>query len=412
MPQGSIEDCPMLIVGAGAAGLAAAITAARRGIRVTLLEQNKEAGKKILVSGNGRCNIANRHPEPRRFHSSGPEALFKALQGFDAARIIRFLESVGIEVMEEEEGKLFPMGRQAASVVKLLTRECQRLGVTFVSDCRVEEIRLQGDGFLLESGGGSFRDRTLLLASGSPAAPQLGGSNAGMLLAQSLGHRLIPPRPALVALESEERWPKKAAGVKLRARVRLTASGQAVSEKEGDLLFTDYGVSGLAILDLSREASLRLAEWEPCDLIIDLMPLWGKERLTGLLIGRIDPQRRLPLDLWLEGVLHRKLVPIILEKSGIDLPDESKLNRKSVGRLVYAIKNLRLSVAQTRDFRYAEVATGGIDISQVDPETMESRLVPGLYFAGEILDVDGDRGGFNFHWAWTSGIRAGSAVEC
>jgi predicted Rossmann fold flavoprotein len=214
-----------------------------------------------------------------------------------------------------------------------------------------------------------------------------------------------------VALECEESWPKKAAGVKLRARIRLLASGQTVTERTGDLLFTDYGVSGLAVLDLSREASLRLAEWEPCDLLIDLMPGRSRERLTTLLTERIDPERKLPLDLWLEGVLHRKLVPLILEMSGLDLKDESKLNRKSLGRLVYAIKNLRLAVTQTRDFRYAEVATGGIDVSQVDPESMESRLIPGLYFAGELLDVDGDRGGFNFHWAWTSGIRAGLAVE-
>ncbi|WP_042204476.1 NAD(P)/FAD-dependent oxidoreductase [Nitratifractor salsuginis] len=401
----------MLIVGAGAAGLAAAITAARRGMQVTLLEQNKEPGKKILVSGNGRCNIANHHPEPHRFHSNDPDFLRKALKGFDAERISGFLQSLGLEVEEEEEGKLFPMGRQAASVVKLLTRECQRLGVKLVTDCHVEEIIKEKEGFLIKSSCGIFRDISLLLAGGAPAAPQLGGSNRGMLMAQSLGHRLIPPRPALVALESEEAWPKKAAGVKVRARVRLAASGQTVKEKDGDLLFTDYGVSGLAVLDLSREASLRLAEWEPCDLLIDLLPQWSKERLTAFLTKRIDPHRRLPIDLWLEGVLHRKLVPIILEKSGLKLSDESQLNRKSIGRLVYAVKNLKLAVTQTRDFRYAEVATGGIDVTQVDPETMESRLVPGLYFAGEILNVDGDRGGFNFHWAWTSGIRAGISID-
>ena len=401
----------MLIVGAGAAGLAAAITAARRGVEVVVLEQNERPGKKILVSGNGRCNIANRRPDPARFHSTRPERVKEILRGYDAKKVLDFLRSVGIETEEEEDGKLFPLGRQAASVVNLLTRECQRLGVELVTGCQVMEIRREKEGFSLKSSQGTHRCRQLLLTTGSPAAPQLGGSNAGMLFAQSLGHRLIPPRPALVALESDASWPKRASGVKLHARVRLLASDSFVTEREGDLLFTDYGVSGLAVLDLSREASLRLAEWEPCELSIDLMPGWSKERLSKLLTERIDPDRDLPLDLWLEGVLHRKLVPVILKITGIRIGSEKQLNRKIIRQLLYTIKNLKLPIRQTRDFRYAEVATGGIDLAEVDPERMESRKVPGLYFAGEILDVDGDRGGFNFHWAWSTGIRAGMSVK-
>jgi predicted Rossmann fold flavoprotein len=232
-----------------------------------------------------------------------------------------------------------------------------------------------------------------------------------MLFAQALGHRLIPPRPALVALESDAAWTKQAAGVKLPARIGLLASGSLVTEREGDLLFTDYGVSGLAVLDLSREASLRLAEWESCELSIDLIPGWGKERLGKLLTDRIDPERNLPLDLWLEGILHRRLVPILLEISGIGIQSEKQLNRKTVRQLVYTIKHLKLPILKTRDFRYAEVAAGGIDLTEIDPERMESQKVSGLYFAGEILDVDGDRGGFNFHWAWTTGMRAGRSVR-
>jgi len=401
----------LIVVGAGAAGLAAAITAARRGEEVALLESNDKPGKKILVSGNGRCNIGNRSLNPSRYHSSDPDFVSRVLRGYDAAKIIDFLGRIGIEIEEEDKGKLYPMGRQAASVVTLLTRECQRLGVEIVTGCQVTEIRREESEFALETRRGTYRTKQLLLAAGSPAAPQLGGSNSGMLFAQSLGHRLIPPRPALVALESEECWPRRAAGVKLPARIRLIASGTPVTEREGDLLFTDYGVSGLAVLDISREASLRLADWEPCELNIDLIPYWSKERLNRLLTERIDPERDLPLDLWMEGVLHRKLVPVVLEKSGVKITGEGELNRKSIGRIVYTLKNLRLSISQTRDFRYAEVATGGIDVRDVDPLTMESKLIPGLYFAGEILDVDGDRGGFNFHWAWTTGIRAGLGVR-
>ena len=177
------------------------------------------------------------------------------------------------------------------------------------------------------------------------------------------------------------------------------------------MLFTDYGVSGLVVLDLSRDASLRLAEGEHCELTIDLMPYWSKQRLGKMLSDRIDPRRNLPLGLWLEGVLHRKLVSIVLEASGVRCAGERDLNRKTIRRLVYAIKHLTLPIRKTRDFRYAEVATGGIELGDIDPERMESRIIPGLYFAGEILDVDGDRGGFNFHWAWSTGIRAGKSVK-
>ncbi len=401
----------MLIVGAGAAGLSAAITAARRGIKVTVLEQNSEPAKKIRVSGNGRCNIANRNPDPSRYHCSDPQFLKRALDGFDIKRIIKFFHSLGIELEEEDEGRLYPMGRQALSVVTLLKRESERLGVKLISKCPVVEIIKTKKAFRIRSECNEFKDSSVLLACGSPAAPQLGGNKSCMFLAKSLGHRLITPYPALVALESKESWPKRAAGVKLHARIKLYAQREAISQTQGDLLFTDYGVSGLAVLDLSREISLRLAAGKTCELSIDLKPSWSKERLNALLRQRIDKQRRLPLIQWLEGVLHRKIAPIILEKSNLNIYDESQLERKAIGRLVYTIKNLRLKIAQTRNFRYAEVATGGVDVSQVDPKTMESRLVKGLYFAGEILDVAGDRGGFNFHWAWTSGIRAGLCIR-
>ena len=400
----------MLIVGAGAAGLAAGITAARRGEKVTILEANAAPGRKILVSGNGRCNIGNRHIDPARYHSGDPTFVEAVLSGYDAHRIGKFLESLGLILEEEEAGKLFPMGRKASTVVKLLIRECQRLGVELVTECKVTEIEKTAEGFRIESTQGLYKPSKLLLAAGSPAAPQLGGANTVMLLAQALGHPLVPPRPALAALESDESWPKRAAGVKLPARLTLLANGGEAASEEGDLLFTDYGVSGLAVLDISREVSLRLAAWEYCELRIDLLPRLSKERLEDLLLKRIDPDRNLPLELWLEGVLHPKLVPVVLERARIGAESEVSLRRKSVKKIVYTLKHLTLPISGVRDFRYAEVATGGVDVTQIDPETMASRLIPGLHFAGEILDVDGNRGGFNFHWAWTTGMRAADGM--
>jgi len=226
-----------------------------------------------------------------------------------------------------------------------------------------------------------------------------------------MGHTLVPRYPSLVQLCSEESWVKACAGVKVAGRVKLYANSEQITEKEGDILFTNYGISGLAILDLSREVSTRLAAFDYCELSLDLMPTLGKERLTNLLLNRMQKKSEKPIELWLQGVLNKKLIRIILERSKCRSRVEGDLNRKEINKLVHTIKNLKLSINDTRGFKGAEVATGGIDTTEVNPKTMESKLVPNLYFAGEILDVDGDRGGFNFHFAWVSGMRAGKAVS-
>lgn len=399
---------PMIIVGAGAAGLCAAITAARSGTNVTLLEQNSKIGKKILVSGNGKCNITNTAISPARFHSQNSDFIEKVLEGYDFKVVEKFFESVSLPLIEDKEGKMFPISLQANTVTETLEYEAQARGVKIITECTVESIEKENKTFILQTNQGTMQCEKLLLASGSPAAPQLGGNESGLKFAESMGHTLIPSHPALTQLVSDEKWVKQASGVKVTGVAKLTANGETITEKRGDLLFTSYGISGLAILDISREVSLRLANYEYCELSLDLMPELSKEKLTNLLLNRINSQSQKPLTLWLHGILNKKLFPIILEQSKCKAKTEQELNRKEIGKLVYAIKNLKLSISDTKGFKGAEVATGGVDTREVDPITMESKLVPKLYFAGEILDVDGDRGGFNFHFAWVSGIKAGS----
>ncbi|MDM5272582.1 NAD(P)/FAD-dependent oxidoreductase [Sulfurovum sp. zt1-1] len=402
-----MNNKPMIIVGAGAAGLCAAITAARNGINVTLLEQNSKPGKKILVSGNGKCNITNADISPARFHSQNPEFAEQVLEGYSLESVKKFFDSIGLPIIEGKEGKMFPMSLQAGTVTELLEYEADILDVEIITECEVLKIYRKNNQFLLETNQGTMQCEKLLLASGSPAAPQLGGNDSGLKFAESMGHTLIPTYPALTQLVSDEKWVKHASGVKMAGVAKLYANGECITEKKGDLLFTNYGISGLAILDLSREVSLRLADYEYCELSLDLMPQLNKEKLTNLLLNRIHQESQKPLTLWLQGVINKKLIHIILEQSKCKAKVEKELNRKEIGKLVYAIKNLKLSINDTKGFKGAEVATGGVDTREVDPVTMESKLVPNLYFAGEILDVDGDRGGFNFHFAWVSGMRAG-----
>jgi predicted Rossmann fold flavoprotein len=374
---------------------------------VLLLEQNNKIGKKILVSGNGKCNIDNKYINLNRFHGQNPKFIEEVLEGYDFDVVEKFFTSIGLELIEGKEGKMFPMSLQASSVVELLEYEAKRVGVQIVCDCTVTSIERKNNTFTVETSQGTKTCEKLLLASGSPAAPQLGGSNSGYAFATKMGHTLIPRHPSLVQLCSEEDWVKSCAGVKVAGVAQLYANGEYITEKKGDLLFTNYGISGLAILDLSREVSTRLAGYDYCELNLDLMPELSKEKLTNLLLKRIKEGSDKTLTLWLQGVMNKKLIPVILEQSKCKAKIEKDLNRKEVGKLVYSIKNLKLSINETKGFKGAEVATGGIDTTEVNPQTIESKLVPNLFFAGEILDVDGDRGGFNFHFAWVSGLRAG-----
>jgi len=395
----------MIIIGAGAAGLVAAITLARSEQQVTVLEQNNKIGKKILVSGNGKCNIDNKYIDLHHFHSQNPDFIGKVLNDHDFNVVKKFFTSIGLELIEGKEGKMFPMSLQASSVVELLEYEAKRAGVEIVCDCTVTGIEKNGDTFSLETTQGTKTCTQLLLASGSPAAPQLGGSTSGYAFATRMGHSLIPRHTSLVQLCSDESWVKACAGVKVAGVAKLYANGEYITEKKGDLLFTNYGISGLAILDLSREVSTRLANFDYCELSLDLMPEYSKEKLSNLLLNRIQNESEKPISLWLQGVMHKKLITIILEQSRSKVKIESELNRKEINKLVHAIKNLKLGISDTKGFKGAEVTTGGIDTTEVHSQNMESKLVENLFFAGEILDVDGDRGGFNFHWAWVTGLR-------
>ena len=287
----------MIVVGAGAAGLIASITAARAGQKVLLLEQNSKIGKKILVSGNGKCNIDNRYISTNRFHGQNPQFIEAVLKGYDFPVIQTFFTSIGVELIEGKEGKMFPMSLQASSVVELLEYEATRAGVEIVCDCMVTGIEKKGDTFTVETAQGHKNGEKLLLTSGSSAAPQLGGSNSGYAFAARMGHSLIPRHPSLVQLCSEETWVKACAGVKVAGLAKLYANGTYITEKKGDLLFTNYGISGLATLDLSREVSTRLANFDYCELSLDLVPELSKEKLTALLLKRVQEGSKKPLSL-------------------------------------------------------------------------------------------------------------------
>jgi predicted Rossmann fold flavoprotein len=403
----------VVVCGGGASGVVCAIALARVKKRVLVLEKSHRVGRKILVSGNGRCNIANRDFSIERFYSNSLDALKKMLKDFGYRDVERFFNSLGIELVTESGGKVYPMGFNASGVLELLLFEMERVGVSIEYETRVVSIRAFGSRFIVEIEKGGVKTdieaEKVVVATGSMAMPKVGGCGDGIELAKSLGHKIHTPLPALVQLVSDSGWISHLAGLKIDTSLSLLSNGQKITERRGDTLFTKYGVSGLAVLDISRDVSISLKRGERVSLSIDTFPNMDRDRLIGFLLRRVDRERGLPLELWLKGVMDRKLAKIIKMKSP-KVYREIDLNRKKVSQIAYILKNLKLEIKRTRGFEYAEVAIGGVGIDEINPKTFESKKIKGIFIIGELLDVTGDRGGFNLHFAWMSGLKCARAI--
>ncbi|MHC3994061.1 BaiN/RdsA family NAD(P)/FAD-dependent oxidoreductase [Thiomicrolovo sp. ZZH C-3] len=396
------------IIGGGAAGLMAAITAAEQGAEVTVYEQNSEPGKKILASGNGRCNIINRATGIDDFEGEHPAFAATALEAMNFSAFERFCKRIGLLLEVKEDGKCYPMSQEARTVQSALIRAAQHRGVRFESNAPVTGIEKEGKLFAVSVREVTRRYERLIIATGSPAAPQLGGNESGMTMAGHFGHRIVPPFPSLVGLHLDAEGLEKMAGTKTTARVTLLVDNQPLKEEEGDLLFTRYGVSGFTVLDLSHTASMALRDFAYVTLRVDLLPRFTAQALATQLeqMAKSIPDDTLA-DL-LGGLLPRKLIRPLLQAQKLSAEQRcSELNAKAAKKIAYIIKQWPFTVNGTHGYQHAEVAGGGIDTEEIDPKTMASRKTEGLYFAGEVLDITGHRGGFNFHFAWGSGYLAG-----
>jgi predicted Rossmann fold flavoprotein len=393
----------VIIIGAGASGLVTAIVLARRGKKVLILEKNSKVGKKLLATGNGRCNITNQRPTPERFYSQNPKFIYQVLDGYNYQSIKQFFKSIGLELIEAKEQKVFPMSLQASSVVELLEAECEQLGVEIICNYHVNKIVNNSYRYQIEG----FRSYSLVIATGHLSAPNLGGVDDGIKFAQQFGHRVIEAYPSLVQLTSPIKNLKRLSGVKIEARVRC-----GDIERLGDVLFTAYGISGLAILDISRVVVQRLRREKSITLEIDLMPKMTSEQLFSLMKKSLKSHGSKPIKLWLQGFINKKLILPILESLKLEKKSISYIlsNQKELKSIVNSIKKFSFRIDGSRGFKGAEVATGGVDTKEINPKTMESKKQKGLYFTGEVVDVDGDRGGFNLHFAWVCGMRVGESI--
>lgn len=398
------------IIGAGPAGMMAAITASRNGKRVALIERNPQLGRKLLATGNGRCNLTNSHISINRYHGATPEFIEAVLSQLDQPTTMTFFQDLGLILKEEDNGRIFPYTNQASSVVGVLKLALSEAGVDMLLNTQVVGIEKAKEWTISFNNETSLIARRLIIATGGRAAHYLGSTGDGLYWAQKLGHTLTPIHPALVPIETFEKWPKDVQGVRVTAGISATSYGDSIRESTGDLLFTTYGVSGTAILELAGSIAPLLHTSEVL-LHVNLFPQMTESELDQTISSIFYHVSNRSLTNSLIGILPNKLIPIVVRAANLEniksVRDISAATRR---QLVRAMSDLVLTVSKLRPLKEAQVTSGGIPCGEIDQNTLQSRLVKDLYFAGEVIDVDGDSGGFNLQWAWSTGHLSGKTL--
>ncbi|MCK5110445.1 MAG: NAD(P)/FAD-dependent oxidoreductase [Arcobacteraceae bacterium] len=407
-----MNNLSIAIVGGGASGLMCSIMLSRAGFKVCVYEKNTKIGRKILATGNGRCNISNQNVSLSNFNSTDIEFVKYPLSQFNYQKFQQFFEQLGLDLVTGENSRVYPMSLQASSVVDLLVYEAKRVGVEFILNTQIQLVKFENDKFILEYGKNQKEFTKVIIASGTNAMPKLGSSDSGYKFAKSFGHNIIKPFASLVQLKSDCIDTKSLSGVKIDSKVDLEINKEFSQSALGDVLFTVYGISGNAILDISREASYSLSIGSRVVVNLDIFPNISKDILISKLTKRLKNSNDKDKYFWLEGFIHKKLIKFVIDNCGIkkDKSKADELNRKDIMSLVYFMKNMKININDTKGFETAEVSAGGVDVSQVESKTMQSKLQKGLYFTGEVLDVDGQCGGYNLHWAWASGYVCANSI--
>lgn len=411
------RDCTVGIVGGGAAGMMAAITAARQGAAVTLMEGNDRLGKKILVTGNGKCNLGNENLEPEEYYTGCPDFLERCLEQFSTQDAISFFRRIGLMV-KSKNGYLYPACGQASAVLDVLRFEVRALGVQVITNCKIQRIEVaypQNGIRLWDSGGRSYEFHRVILACGGRAAPKTGSDGSGYRLARQLGHGLIPTVPALVQLKCREEYFKSVAGVRAEARLEVMTGGKCVAAERGELQLTETGISGIPVFQLSRVVNYITAggrdRTKEVEVVVDFLPDAGGEPCERLMAGRsLLLQEGRSVEEFFTGMLHKKLMQLFIRLSGLK-PSEpaASADREKLHRVLELCRHWRIHVTGSASYESAQVCAGGIPLDEVTQD-LESKKARGVYFAGELLDVDGKCGGYNLHWAWCSGYLAGRAA--
>lgn len=396
------------VVGGGASGLAAAICAAEAGAdRVVLLERQDRVGRKLLATGNGRCNLGHVQVEPQDYLTGDPRTLQAMLRDLPAQRVLDFFRLLGL-LLRQEEGRVYPFSNQAAAVLDLLRLQAAARGVEECCSFDVTSIQPQKGGFSIQSAQGQrlFAHR-LVLACGGMAAPKLGGGEGGYQLARQLGHSVTPLYPCLTGVSCRAEGLAAVKGVRAECAVTLRVARGRAERRQGEVQFNEYGLSGFPVMQLS---GLAAKAGKGAVLELDLLPMVPLEELVSLLHRRRKSGAYPVLEQLLTGLIHKKLAAYHLRRLGSLSRPVAGLRPEEIAQLAQSLKSWTLPVSGVQGWDAAQVTGGGVPLGEVQPGSFASRLQPGLYLTGELLDAAGDCGGFNLHWAFGSGILAGQSA--
>lgn len=411
------------VIGAGASGLMAAITAARAGAKVMILEHMDQAAKKILATGNGKCNYTNTDQRPEYYYCEKPDFVDRILRQFSAQDTIHFFEELGIRPVQKNETCIYPESGQASSVRQILLAEVRRLRVELLlavgirSIHNMQEIRMDGIFyprlFQIDAKGQLFYSHNCILATGGQAAKKTGSDGSGYIYAKQLGHTIQKPLPALVPLVADHTEGKLPAGIRISCTAALFVDGTLEAQEYGELQITDYGISGIVIFQFSRIAAKALARGRQVQVFLDFKPEQPQDELAAYLGARFSSDYHIgqTVEEGMAGFLPDKLIPVICQRAGIPVKEPcSRCSKIRTKKLAAVLKAYRVCITGTKNFDAAQVTAGGVPVHEIHAESLESVKVPGLYFAGEIIDVDAKCGGYNLQWAWASGYAAGISI--
>ncbi|MGL5353694.1 MAG: NAD(P)/FAD-dependent oxidoreductase [Clostridium sp.] len=407
----------LIIVGGGASGLTAAIAAKDFGLDVAILEATDRIGKKILATGNGRCNVSNKTIAFPflAYHSENTGFFTKTLSSFGVKNTEEFFLSLGLPLIELQNGKMYPKSLQASSIVDILKLSLEDRNIPLYTSCKLKSIHRKNI-FNLSTDNEEYKLFTcnkLLLACGGNSAVKTGSDGSGYYLAKTLGHKMVETLPSIVQLKLASPYLKALTGVKFDGYATLLINGENARREFGEILFTDYGISGPPILQISGYASKALSLNKKVEIIVDMMPTLSSDEVADFIEGHFAIFCHRSISDALIGIVNKKLIPTLLKESGISNIHAPcyDLDWKEKQNLITLLKHWKFSCTGTNGFTQAQVTIGGIDTKDIDSETLQSKLVPNLYFSGEIMDVDGDCGGFNLQWAWSSGYCVAKAIS-
>lgn len=396
----------ILIIGGGASGMMAALTAAEQpGNAVTLLERQSRVGRKLLATGNGRCNLTNLDLAATHYHGARPDFAVPALSRFGLDDTLRFFRSLGLLTVADDTGRVYPLSDQANSVLDVLRFALETRGVSVVCSCDVIEVKKKARGYEAISATGEryFGDR-LIVAAGGCAGKKLGGTKSGYRLLGMLGHSCTPLSPSLTQIKTDQTHVRALKGVRADALVQLRQNGRLIAHEAGEVQFTDFGLSGPVAFSLSREAGLL----DGAELTLDFLRAYGCADVDALLQNKRAAMGALPAAELLSGMLHARLGGVIMRRAlGSLQRPAGALTDVELTQVRQQLRCFTLPVTGVMGMENAQVTAGGIVTDEFDPQTLESRLAPGVFATGEVLDIDGDCGGYNLQWAWSSGRLAG-----